>query len=74
MGGAGKRQHKGHGFLGRDQICFLQEEAVSEDRGGGWEWGGQDPGFGAGEQRDPQPWVAPIFPREVATQDKVLPS
>lgn len=57
----------------RDMACqvenkgfFLQEEAVPEGQGlGSW--------VGGGEKRDPQPWVAPIFPREVATEDEDLP-
>lgn len=48
-------------------LFFLQEEAVPEGQGlGSW--------VGEGEKRGPQPWVAPIFPREVATEDKDLPS
>lgn len=57
---ASQVETKGVGF-------FLQEEAMSGGQGlGSW--------VGGGEQRGPQPWVAPTFPRgEVATEDEDLP-
>lgn len=59
MGGTGKRQHKGHGFLGRDQICFLQEEAVPEGRGGV-----RILGLEGVNRETPNPGLHPYFPEK----------